>query len=285
MKILLLALLCLTSNLFAQVQAITESNDGNLWIASEERLLKLAGTKIEVATGYSGNGRINALVGDSSGAIWVGTDQSLIRCANSACENYTGIPAAKVLSLATAKDNSLWVLTDEKLYNVKGKTVVSAAIPSTQLETMAVDLEGRAWIGTRAAVKRYQNGRFEDVLPTFAQAITVDDQGALWIGSGHEVIRWQNGGKETFLLPPPPANVRMRPPITSILRTKSEKLYVGTSLGLFLLTGKTFQKLFDAEVLDLLEDSKGMVWIGTTDGLKRMTQEKTFDVPIPANRG
>jgi ligand-binding sensor domain-containing protein len=281
MKILLVLLLCLTSNLFAQVQAITESNDGILWLASEDRLLKLAGTKAEVASGYSANGRINALIGDSNGAIWVGTDQSLVRCANAGCENYTGIPAAKVLSLATGKNYSLWVLTEEKLYNIAGKTVISAAIPSTQLETLAIDLEGGAWIGTRSAVKRYHNGRFEDVLPTFAQAMTVDHTGDLWIGSGHEVIKWQKGATEVFLLPAPPANVRMRPPITSILHTNSKKLYVGTRLGLFLLTGKTFQKLSDAEVLALLEDSKGIVWIGTADGLKRMTQGKTVDVPLP----
>ena len=277
----MLLLLCLASNLFAQVQAITESIDGSIWLASEDRLLELAGSKAEIATGYSTNGRINALVGDSGGTIWVGTDQSLVRCVGGSCENYTGIPAARVLSLAMSRNHSLWVLTEEKLYNIKGKTVVSAAIPSTQLETMAVDAEGRVWIGTRVAVKSYQNGRFEDVLPTFAQAMTVDDQGALWIGSGHEVMKWMNGTTEVFLLPSPPANVRIRPPITSILRTKSQKLYVGTSLGLFLLTGKTFQKLSDAEVLDLLEDSKGTVWIGTTDGLKRMTQGKTVDVPVP----
>jgi ligand-binding sensor domain-containing protein len=281
MRVLLFLLLCFSSDLFAQVQAITESSDGKLWLASENRLLKLAGTKAEIAPGYSPNGRINSLVGDASGTIWIGTDQSLVRCANGGCENYTGIPAAKVLSLATGKNNSLWVLTEEKLYNIAGKTVISAAIPSTQLETLAVDAEGRAWVGTRSALKRYQNGQFEDILPTFAQAIISDHKGAMWIGSGHEVIRWQNGKMDNFLLPSPPANVRMRPPITSILRTKSEKLYVGTSLGLFSLTGKTFQKLSDAEVLALFEDSKGSIWIGTPDGLKRMTQGKTVDVPLP----
>lgn len=278
-------MICLSSNLFAQVQAITEAIDGRIWLGNEDRLLKLSGTKLEVAAGYSANGRINALAGDESGTIWVGTDQRLIRCANGGCENYTGIPAAKVLSLAKGKNQSVWVLTEEKLYNIQGKTVTSAAIPSTQLESFAVDPEGHPWVSTRSAVKRFLNGQFKDALPAFAQAMTVDYKGALWIGSGHEVMRWQNGTKETFLLPAPPANVRMRPPITSILRTKSEKLYVGTTLGLFSLTGKAFQKVADAEVHALLEDSNGTVWIGTADGLKRMTQGKTFDVPLPANRG
>jgi ligand-binding sensor domain-containing protein len=285
MRILLLLLLCFSSHLFAQVQAITESNDGSIWIGSNDRLLKMAGMKIEVASGYSANGRINALVGDANRTIWVGTDQNLVRCANGDCKNFTGIPAAKVISLAKGKNQSLWILAEDKFYNIQGKTVTSAAIPSTELAAFAVDQKGNVWVGTRSAVKRYLNGRFEDVLPTFAQAMTVDDKGALWIGSGHEVMRWQNGTKETFLLPAPPANVRMRPPITSILRTKSEKLYVGTTLGLFSLTGKAFQKVADAEVHALLEDSNGTVWIGTADGLKRMTQGKTFDVPLPANRG
>jgi ligand-binding sensor domain-containing protein len=281
MRILLLLLLCFSSHLFAQVQAITESNDGSIWIGSNDRLLKMAGMKIEVAAGYSANGRINALVGDANRTIWVGTDQNLVRCANGDCKNFTGIPAAKVISLAKGKNQSLWILAEGKFYNIQGKTVTSAAIPSTELAAFAVDQKGNVWVGTRSAVKRYLNGRFEDVLPTFAQAMTVDDKGALWIGSGHEVMRWQDGTKETFLLPPPPANVRMRPPITSILRTKSEKLYVGTTLGLFSLTGKAFQKVSDAEVHALLEDNNGTVWIGTADGLKRMTRGKTFDVPLP----
>ena len=281
MRILLVLLLCLASNLFAQVQAITESGDGSLWVGSDDRLLKLAGTEIELAAGYSAKGRITALVVDANGIIWVGSEHSLIRCANSGCEDYTGIPAAKVLSLSTGKNQSLWVLTKEKLYNIQGNKVTSAAIPATQLESFAVGPVGNVWVSTRSSVKNYLNGQFKDVLPAFAQAMTVDHKGALWIGSGHEVIRWQNGTKETFLLPPPPANVRMRPPITSILRTKSENLYVGTTAGLFLLKDKTFQKLSDAEVLALFEDSKGTVWIGAADGLKRMTQGKTVDVPLP----
>jgi ligand-binding sensor domain-containing protein len=281
MRILLLLLLCLSSNLFAQVQAITEATDGTIWFGNEDRLLKLAGENVQDATGYVRNGRINALLADQSGTVWVARDQALVRCAGSACDNYTGIPAAVVLSLAMGKNQTLWVLTEEKLYSIQGKTVISAAIPSTQLETFAVNAEGRVWVGTRSAVKSYQNGRFEDVLPTFAQAMTVDDKGALWIGSGHEVMKWMKGTTEVFLLPPPPANVRMRPPITSILRTKSENLYVGTTAGLFLLTGKTFQKLADVEVLALFEDSKSTVWIGTADGLKRMTQGKIDDIPLP----
>lgn len=280
MRILLFLFLCLSSNLYAQVQAITEGVDGTIWFGNEERLLKLSGKQIEVATWYSAGGRINAVVAQD-GTIWIGTDQALVRCSGSTCENYSGIPAARVVSLAAGKNQSLWIATEDKLYHLHGKTVTSAAIPSTQLETMAVDSEGNAWVGTRSAVKRYRNGQFEDVLKTFAQAMRADHKGALWIGSGHEVMRWQNGATQVFLLPPPPANVRMRPPITSILPTKSERLYVGTQLGLFALSGKQFQKVSDAEILALLEDSKGNVWMGISDGLKRMTQGKTFDVPLP----
>jgi ligand-binding sensor domain-containing protein len=281
MKILVFLLFWSSSNLFAQVQAITEAADGAIWFAKEARLLRITGEKIEAVPAYQPAGRINALLADSNRNVWIGTDQNLVRCTDDKCEKYSGIPAARVLSIAIGKNQSVWVATDYNLYNIHISTLTSAAIPSTKLDTIAIDETGAVWVSTRTAVKRFRDGRFEDVLKTFAQVIASDGRGTLWIGSGYELMAWRHGDTEIFPLPPPAANVRMRPPITSIRPAKSGDVYVGTRVGLFLLAGKNLQKIADAEVLALLEDSKGNIWIGTADGLKRMAQGKISDVPFP----
>jgi ligand-binding sensor domain-containing protein len=281
--IVLIIVLVFASPAIAQIQAISQGTDDSLWIARADHLLKIR-MKPEVVTWYRGSGAVRTILADPNGNnLWIGSEEGLFRCDIPAetCEIDSRIPPAAILAISHAGD-SLSVATAAKIYKIKGQTVTSAALPSNRVATIAVSKTGVIWIGTGSSVQTFRDGSFQEVLKSSAQAIMIEPAtGVVWIGAGQELVRYENGNTESFPLPPPPANVRMRPPITSILATRAGKVLVGTHGGLLQLSGKTFQEILDEEVLTLLEDKKGTVWIGTAEGLKKMINGKFSDVPLP----
>lgn len=238
--------LLLGTDVFAQVHALTEDQEGTIWVAGENRLLRiLPGGKIESVGNLVKTETIKALASGKNRVLWIGTEGGLFRCEKGSCTIDSRIPAGPVRSISIDHDQSIWIATDKEVLKLDHGASISKPVQTNRVEALAIDGKGN-----------------------------------VWLGSGHELIRW-NEPKEVFTLPPPPPNVRMRPPVTSILPSRSEKIYVGTHMGLLLLTGKIFKKVSDADVLALLEDSKGNIWVGTSDGLKRMTNGKMINVSLP----
>jgi ligand-binding sensor domain-containing protein len=282
MKTILIVLL-FASTAIAQIQALSQGPDDSLWIARTDHLLKL-GMKPEVVTWYRGSAQVRTILADQNGNdLWVGTEEGLFHCNIRAqkCEPDSRIPPGTIIAIAKVGD-SLSIATAEKLYKINNRTVTSAALPSNRIDAIAVSNDGEIWVGTGSSVQTFQNGSFQEVLKSSAQAITIEPAtGVVWIGAGQELVRHQQGKTKSFSLPAPPANVRMRPPITSIQPTQSGKVFVGTHGGLLQLSGNTFRKILEAEVLSLFEDRKGTLWIGTSEGLKKMIDGKIEDVLLP----
>ena len=244
-KLITILFLLLGTEVFAQVQALTEDQDGVIWIARESRFLRmLPGGKIESVGELVKSESINTLASGKNQILWVGTKEGLFRCEKNSCAIDSRISAGPVRSIALGPDQSIWIATDKEVFKLEEGSSIAKPVHTNRVE-----------------------------------ALSIDGKGNVWLGSGHELIQFTEP-KETFTLPLPPPNVRMRPPITSILPSKSGKIYVGTHMGLLLLTGNTFKKISGAQVLALLEDSKGNIWVGTSDGLKRMTEGKLIDVPL-----
>jgi ligand-binding sensor domain-containing protein len=283
MKVLIIVLL-FASTAIAQIQTITGGSEDSLWIGRADKLLRV-GLKPQVVTWYKGSGEIRTILADQNGdELWVGTEEGLVHCEITAqtCEVDSRIPRGAILAIAQTTRQTLSVASRQKLYQINNKTVTSAALPSNRIDAIAVDGEGVFWIGTGSSVQTFRNGAFQEVLKSSAQAITIEGgKDVVWIGAGHELIRYEKGETKSFSLPAPPANVRMRPPITSILAAGTGEVYVGTTGGLLQPSGDKFQKILEAEVLTLFEDRKGTVWIGTSEGLKKMIGGKIADVPLP----
>jgi ligand-binding sensor domain-containing protein len=228
---------------FGQVQELAVANDGTIWLARDTQLFRIQNNKLSMIKGYQQNARITDLAVDGEGNIWVASDQGLLRCDLRGCE-----PDPRVAA-------------------------------GIDLEALTIDNKGTLWLSTRSAVGMLKNGSIQQVLNTFAQALAVDSSGAIWIGSGQEVIKWQAGRTKIYSLPAPAANVRMMPPITSILPAEN-KVYVGTHQGLLLLNGETFERVADLDVFALAKENSGGILIGVANGLKRMTNGKITNVPL-----
>ena len=228
------------------VQAITEWN-GSIFLAREDRLLEIHPSgKIEPAKLQGITGKVVAMTTDRNGHLWIATETGLIRCKARICKPAPEAQIRGIQTLAFDSQNSLWIGTRSGLFTLKDSAVRRSPLASNMV-----------------------------------QALTFSADGSLWLGSGFEVVRVRNGKRETFSLPPPPANVRMQPPVTSIAVTKNGEVYVGTRGGLLLLDGQTFVKKSEDEILALLEDSSGTLWAGTSDGLKKFVKGRWTDVVLP----
>lgn len=230
----------------AQVQAIAKTTNGTLLAASENRLMEIdAGNSVKEVKYEGLHGNTTALASGKNGEVWIATDQALFRCEKRECQN--------------------------------------SKLDITEITALTVDDHNQLWIGTRnGLIKKDSAGAMSSPVKIYnVEALAHDTKGGLWIASGFEVILYKDGKQNTFSLPPPPPNVRMRPPVTSILATRSGEIWVGTRQGILVLENQKFRKNFpDLEVLALMEDQQGRVWAGTSEGFKKLVNDQWIDVPL-----
>ena len=100
---------------------------------------------------------------------------------------------------------------------------------------LAIDQEGTAWIGTRASLLRFRNGRFRagngESFSHGVMALLVDRSGKLWVANAHGELCHCSGGKCTMY-------------------SARDGLAKGDIKGLY-------------------EDSRGSIWIATLGGISR----------------
>ena len=288
MKLLLAVLLILVGLVReapAEVKAITEGPDNTMLIADDARLLQMEGNAFTSAANYKGSAEISSILVEQDGMILVGTETGLTTCYAGRCREDQRFKGIKVIQ---ENKGRIWVAgAADRVFELSNRQTQECLLPSGQpansVEAMTVDDAGNLWIGTRSYVARLQGNEFQIEVRDSAQALDAGSVGEIWIGSGHDLIRYQDGKEIRYSLPPPPANVRMMPPITSVLADSSGGVWVGTRMGLFRLNGQKLQKMHDLDVLTLFEDSKKNLWIGTSEGLNRLSGGKLISVDIPAN--
>ncbi len=200
---------------------------------------------------------INRIVRDSRGFLWFCTDGGLSRFDGYTFTNYTtsdGLPHPIVRSFLETRSGIYWVGTDYGVcrFNPKGRTTDDPMfILYSQTGTVNALLEDRAgviWAGAGRGLYRLEqmNGQWtlgvvEIGLPREVEndmtvrALVEDRQGALWIGAGSGLYcRWPDGRTERYT---------------------------------------TEHGLPANDVLVLLMDVNGQLWVGTRKGLSQIALE------------
>ena len=272
------------------VQAVLQSHEGYLWIATQEGLARFDGVRFQVFDRKNTPGIRNdfftSLAEEPSGALWIGSLGGLVRYASGSFTTFT------------AQDG----------------------LPGDDVRALAVDTAGRVWAGTRSGLARWNGSRFETVGASGhadgsrVQALWANRDGSVWVGSDHGLARVVAGSiqslggvleKESVLcirgdtrrLAPRgnpagwavsnsrqatsrivPAETLGGHPVFAILRDRSGMLWVGTVGGGLLRLQDKSAAVFELEggegengVRTLLEDREGNIWISTvTGGLVRL---------------
>lgn len=266
------------------VLSLAQTNDGYLWVGTEEGLAKFDGSHFTtVGTGLQ-NKTVTALLASRSGELWIGTSGGgLARMSGrtlSAFTTHNGLPSNSILCLFEDAHGTVWAGTDggglAYFDREQGLRVLtkSEGLPDNAVYAVAEDTDHSIWIGTRNGLLKLSNRTFSDPVPELAgkqvRAVADDHRGGIWVGTTNAGLYHLRGSQlEHFAK----ASGLGTDQVESLYVDRAGTLYVGSmDVGVIRFDGKTpaimgqRDGLLGSEIHALLEDREGDVWIGTAGG-------------------
>ena len=271
------------------VNAILQTRDGYLWLATQEGLARFDGVRFTVFdrsnTPALRSNWVTRLVETRDGTLWAGTQTAgLYRLEDgrwTAFGKQDGLSGDSITCVYEDPRRTLWVGTGSGLDRIdpgQRPALFTTAHGLLDNEVRAVlrDSKGSLWVGTRQGLNLWRDGRF--VVPFAEHALATnpvhslleDREGNLWVGTiggGLEKLRDGRATRYTTKEGLPNDSV------LSLAEDRQGNLWVGTDGGgLARLHGGRFAALTPAQGLShgvvnaIAEDHEGSLWIGTFGG-------------------
>jgi ligand-binding sensor domain-containing protein len=202
-----------------------------------------------------------------------------------------------------ASDNELWAVTWGGVvrWRCEGEAVVYTryasehGLPGSRFDCIALDRQGRPWVGGRAVGLSYLDGTrwctltAEHGLPSpDVLCLMVAPDGDLWVGTANGIGRVSLKAGTPHWQPHDLANADLpADEVRALAIGPSDTLWLGTSWGLYRHepAESSWRRytmaddLVDNEVSHLLLDPDGRLWIGTAQGLCAFDGEKFVSFP------
>ena len=226
------------------INAIAQTEEGYLWFATWEGAVRYNGREFRVfsrgeETGLPDSG-LRSLTTDGAGLFAAGARGGISRYQH---QQWTPQENASAMINHVLRDSDgiLWLATQgDGVYARDGdKTIAhfseSDGLPSSDTHRLLQDDEGRIWVGTSA--------------------------GVVWIDQG-----------KVHAVPAVPAL-----PVLALLLDNQSRVLIGSEVGLYVAEQRQVRLLYpelaQKDVISLLQDKQGDLWLGTTDrGLLRISQ-------------
>ncbi len=216
--------------------------------------------------------------------------KSVAQYAHEVWNTKNGLPEADAMAILQTRDGYLWVGTEEGLARFDGAHYTifdrkTAPLPSNRVQALAETSDGSLWIGTENGLARYKDRQFRsystrDGLPhNNIRALWAEPGGPLWITTVAGVRLWRGNGFEGSSVVEEIAGTSPR----QLLRTRNGNYWVAGDDGLRRSdVGKTKAPtavaLAHKTVRAMMEDSAGVLWIGSTAGVFRLVDGKISPV-------
>jgi signal transduction histidine kinase/ligand-binding sensor domain-containing protein len=179
---------------------------------------------------------INALTEDSQGTLWVG---------------YRGGSVGRI------EDGRLTMFDAEN------------GLPSgVDICSLTCDLKGRLWFSKAGHLGIWRDGKFETLkkIERAPARLTPARSGGVWICSNFHLYKFDEGGElQDFGKFEP----RLPSEPTVIRESRDGSVWIATTFsGLYRFTGESFETIPTSyqEILSLLEDAEGNMWVGSGGG-------------------
>jgi ligand-binding sensor domain-containing protein/signal transduction histidine kinase len=235
------------------VLSVFEDREQNLWIGTQDGLLRLTRRVVRTITSRNGlaDDNVATVYEDPGGTLWIGT------------------------------------ITDQ-LYRLEGERAVPFRLPREAARfrgrNIYVDREGVEWIGSAGqGVLRIAEGKtrvftMQDGLRSNAIRQVLEDRaGMIWIATGSGLSRWDGHSIRTFYLEDGLAYGSVR----VLAEDRHGDLLVGTDGGLSrvrsgrFVRDPVFAQLGNERIWTILSDAAASLWLGTRgNGLVRIRDGK-----------
>ncbi|MFT3761487.1 MAG: two-component regulator propeller domain-containing protein [Pseudoxanthomonas sp.] len=230
----------------AGVRAILRESDGAMLLGTATGVLRFRQGRWERLEGEAGRVRaVIALLRDAAGTLWIGTETSLLRQgADGRVEDVGADPllgSGPVYSLLSQADGDLLIGNDRGLYRLhRGRMEdygVRLGLPAHAVRGLLAARDGGYWVAGDGGVWRVRGGRATPVRRERVESVLEDRDGNLWmLTTADGLIRYRDGKSQ-------------------VLTTRNGLVGRGSTL---------------------FEDREGLIWVGTTNGLFRISDGAVF---------
>jgi ligand-binding sensor domain-containing protein/signal transduction histidine kinase len=274
------------------INALVQTNDGYLWVGTSGGLARFDGFRFTVFnrenTPALREQSVYSLYCARDGTLWIGTEGAgLVRYRTGVFHRFgagEGLTNGFVRAIVEDRRANLWIGTDRGLFRLEGDRLTrldtQAGIPSMSVHSIREDSKGRLWVGgsgllvlSDGATAYYSSSK--SLADNSIRAIAESSDGTIWVATIGGLHRVPGGNPaEVFS-----SKTIIQHNTTYLCNTKDGYLWAGTyGQGLYRYRGSSSAVyrapglLPDNYILALLEDSEGNFWIGTHNGLLRLSR-------------
>lgn len=277
------------------ILALEQTLDGYLWVGTRGGLVRFDGVRFNHWELEPFGVEVTALCAARDGSLWIGFGGSggVSRLRNGHIDKYSpgdGFLNGPVVRMAEAGDDTIWAIVRNgvsRFRNGRWERVGTQYGLSSQVSFLGlyIDHAGNVWLGSSAGVLVLKAGaeRFELSSSPFRRvlAFTEDSAGTIWVTDYGNAFRPLDEARSPSLLPPGLSSAVNG---SRIIRDGRGNLWVGTlgsglllvprsNSGVFLpVESLTVWRGLSSVVWSLLQDREGNIWVGTEDGLARISE-------------
>lgn len=279
------------------INCIMKDKIGNIWFGTfGGGACKYDGRSFTHFTEKEGlcNNDIWCILEDADANIWFGSwGKGVSKYNGRTFTNYTkkeGLSSDIVLGMLQDKNKNIWFATQDGGVNkFDGKTFTqftkSQGLCHNHASSILEDRNGDIWFGTYGGVSKYNGKSFENYTTkeglsnNEVRCLLEDKYGNIWLGTDGGGANKFNGKTFEYYTDKKGLNSNR---VWSIAEDKNANIWFGTSAGAAKLEGnkyssdpgklKTFTQysekegLSNNEVVSILEDKTGNLWLGTSGG-------------------
>jgi signal transduction histidine kinase/ligand-binding sensor domain-containing protein len=279
------------------VNAIAQTPDGYLWLATQSGVVRFDGVRtvpLPLAPGRQfPSTSVGALLAARDGTLWIGTLDGLVSWKNGQLTEYPSLARRTVLALLQDRAGTVWVggLAGPAgtLCAIRGQSTTCYGDDGslgTVVASLYEDIDGSIWVGGATGLWKWTPGpptRYLSTPISQGGKVTQGDHGAglvVVVGSARQII-----GKTVTDYPLHGVSLPLS--AGNVLRDRNGGLWIGTTVhGLVhSYEGKTSifthkDGLSSDQVYALFEGREGSIWVATSEGLDQFRELPVTSLPV-----